>query len=82
MDKSSLDWTHQQALKEVSDLCADSTSAECPDCLMVIALWNQGGKYHTQFWNVGMSVSQMIALLEIEKQRLLKYMEDHEHEHT
>jgi hypothetical protein len=31
-------------------------------------------RYDTRFWNVGMSVSQMVALLEVQKARLVEIM--------
>lgn len=72
----SMDWTIPQVLKEVQEISFDQTSKDCPDCMMVIALWNSNGNFDTKFWNVGMKVSEMIALLEVQKQRLIKYMED------
>lgn len=76
----SMDWTIPQVLKEVQSISADQTSKDCPDCLMVIALWNSNGTFDTKFWNVGMKVSEMVALLEVQKQKLIKYMEDEGHE--
>jgi len=76
MIKDSLDWTIPQVLQEVAQLSLDETAKDCPDCLMVIALWNNSGNYDTKFWNVGMKVSEMIALLEIQKQKLIAYMEE------
>lgn len=78
-EKNSMDWTHQQALAEVQEVCKDSTSEECPDGLLIIALWNTGGKFDTRFWNVGMKVSELIALLEVQKHKLLEYMENEGH---
>ena len=75
-EMDSMDWTIPQVLKEVQDISADQTSVDYPDCLLVIALWNSSDNYDTKFWNVGMKVSEMIALLEIQKQKLIKYMED------
>lgn len=68
--KNSMDWTILQVFEEVARI------QEEPDNLLVIALWNRDGNYDTKFWNVGMKVSEMIALLEIQKQKLIKYMED------
>lgn len=65
----SMDWTIPQVFEEVVRL------REEPENLLVIALWNSNGNYDTKFWNVGMKVSEMIALLEIQKQKLIKYME-------
>lgn len=73
---NSMDWTIPQALAEVQNLTSDSASSEGPDCLLVIALWNSNGNFDTRFWNVGMRVSEMIALLEVQKQRLIKCMEE------
>jgi len=72
----SMDWTIQQVLEEVQSISVDQTSRECPDCLLVIALWNSSGNFDTKFWNVGMKVSEMIALLEVQKQKLIRYMEE------
>lgn len=68
--KDSMDWTQEQVFEEVKG------QPERPDCLMVIALWNENGKYDTKFWNVGLKVSDMVSLLEIQKAKLIKYMED------
>jgi hypothetical protein len=76
MSENSMDWTIQQALAEVQSISADQTSEDCPDCLMIVALWNSRGRFDTKFWNVGMKVSEMIALLEVQKQKLIKYMEE------
>lgn len=70
----SMDWTIPQVFEEVVRL------REEPENLLVIALWNSNGNYDTKFWNVGMKVSEMIALLEIQKQKLIKYMEDTNHD--
>ena len=72
MIQNSMDWTHEQMMGEVEALC--SRQSERPDCMMVIALWNDDKKYDTRFWNVGLSVSEMIALLEVQKARLLELM--------
>lgn len=72
MIQNSMDWTHEQMLGEVEKLC--ERMAERPDCMMVIALWNDNQKYDTRFWNVGLSVSEMIALLEVQKAKLLELM--------
>ncbi len=74
MIQNSMDWTHEQMLGEVGELC--QSSEKRPDRLMVIALWNEDHKYDTRFWNVGLSVSEMIALLEVQKARLLELMKD------
>ena len=71
----SMEWTIPQVLQEVQSRSADQTSKYCPDCLMVIALWNASGNFDTKFWNVGMNVSEMIALLEVQKQKLIKHMD-------
>lgn len=80
LEPSSLDWTIPQVLKEIESISADQTSKDCPDCLLVIALWNTTGNFDTRFWNVGMKVSEMIALLEVQKLKLMKYMEVDGHE--
>lgn len=76
----SMDWTVQQVLDEVQNISKCQTNSDCPDCLMVIALWNSNGNFDTKFWNVGMKVSEMIALLEVQKQKLIRYMEEKEDE--
>jgi hypothetical protein len=69
-----MDWTHEQMLKAVSDIVANEKTR--PDCMMVITLNNQGGRYDTHFWNCGMCISEMVALLERQKHELLKLMDD------
>jgi len=73
-DQDSMDWTHEQAMDDVRKVYADAETA--PDCLMIIALWNADGNFDTRFWNVGMKASEMIALLEVMKNRLLRYMDN------
>lgn len=68
---NSMDWTISQALKEVGDIPENKS----PDCMLIIALWNSNGNFDSKFWNVGMKTSEMIALLEVQKQKLMKYME-------
>ena len=73
MRDSSIDWTAPEMIREVAELC---NSKECPDKILVIALWDEKEEnYDTKFWNVGMTVSEMIALMEIQKAKLLQYME-------
>ena len=72
----SMDCTIPQMLKEVQGISDDQTSKDCPDGMMVIALWNAKGNFDTKFWNVGMKTSEMVALLEVQKQKLIKYMEN------
>lgn len=66
----SMDWTIPQVLSEVAAIDPE------PENLLVIALWNGHGNYDTKFWNVGMKTSEMIALLEITKVKLSRYMEE------
>lgn len=73
--QNSMDWTHEQAIEELKKLCA----VDRPDCIMIIALWNEGSRFDTRFLNVGMKVSEMVALLEVQKHKLLSMME-REHE--
>ena len=70
--QNSMDWTCEQALKEAHDVVAKNE----PDGLLIIALWNQGRNYDTAFRNVGLSLSQTIALLEIMKSKMLKMLEE------
>ena len=70
MKCDAMDWTHEMMLCEVKR----EIVRERPDCMIVIALHNVGGRYDTRFWNVGMSVSQMVALLEVQKARLVEMM--------
>jgi hypothetical protein len=71
-EKNSMDWSTKQVLEEAMDDC----KKDDPDALMVIFLWNQKGKYNSRFLQCGMRVSEMIALLEVQKDRLLKLMEE------
>lgn len=72
---NSKDCTHEQAIEDLKKLC----DVDRPDCIMIIALWNEGDNFDTRFLNVGMKVSEMVALLEIQKHELLSMME-REHE--
>jgi hypothetical protein len=66
-----MDWTHEDMLSCVAELCK---SEERPDCILVIALWNADQIYDTRFWNVGLKVTEMIALLDVQKDILLDVM--------
>ena len=70
MKRDAVDWTHEMMLNDVKR----GIERDRPECMMVIALHNEGGRYDTRFWNVGMSVSQMVALLEVQKARLVETM--------
>jgi len=45
-----------------------------PDKLIVLKLWDKDDKYLTRFEQSGMRCSEMIALLEVMKRRLLTMM--------
>lgn len=50
-----------------------------PDKCLVLFLWTNEYQYTTRFTNAGMTCSEMIALLEIQKQRIHRAMEDLSH---
>lgn len=74
-----MDWTHNQLLDAVR---AEFDSEDPPDKLLVIALWDQKKQYSTRFWNLGMNCSEMVSLMEIQKSRILEYMNEEKLEGT
>lgn len=63
-----MDWTPQCALRHSLEYCDQKQ----PDAIIIIALHNEGDRYDTSFSQSGMKMSEVIALLEIQKQRLLQ----------
>lgn len=72
--QNSMDWTPATALQDCMRECVSDNP---PDKILVIALWDEK-KYDTRFWNVGMKVSEMVALLEIQKATFFRLMERNE----
>jgi hypothetical protein len=68
--QDSMDWTPQMALDEAKKVVE---SNDPPDAIMVIFLWNQNQFSH-RFMNVGMKCSEMVALLEIQKNKIIEIM--------
>lgn len=74
----SMDATPEIALREgLADIerYRSEERGEPSKCL-VLFLWDDDGRYDTRFINAGMKTSEMIALMEIVKQRTHKIMED------
>ena len=69
--QDSMDWTPEMAL----DAGLEQTKKEQPSAAMVILLWNEGGSYDTSYYNSGMKTSEMLALLEVAKSRILRLMD-------
>lgn len=65
-----MDWTPGQALREAADL-ADKIDA---DAAVVILHVNRDGAYATEMRVAGLSISAAIALLEIQKAKLVSLM--------
>lgn len=70
--RDSMDWTHEELLEEVKATVTDESQR--PDCMLVIILWNDKLDYATRMLNVGMKCSEMVALLEFQKQKVLNLM--------
>jgi hypothetical protein len=70
--KSSMDWTNKQMLEEALSVC----EKDDPDKMIVLFLWDGKGNYHHRFMQTGMKCSEMIALLEVNKQKLIRMMEE------
>lgn len=71
MSSDSLDVTPEMACR---DALARAQEQQ-PSKAFIVLLWDDEGKYDTSFHNAGLSLSQAVALLEIQKQRLIKLME-------
>ena len=70
MPGDSLDWTPEMAL----DAAKKTVVEKQPDAALVILLWNQNTEYETQFFNCGLSMADVVALLEIQKNRIFDLM--------
>jgi hypothetical protein len=70
-DKNPMDWSPGDCLRDAAKL-ADEIDADASLTLLHI---NHGGKYATEMRVSGLTISQTIALLEIQKFRLYQIME-------
>lgn len=71
-DGDAMDWTPAMALESARRDC-DHTD---PDACIVIFLKRQGGVYDTTFVQSGLAMSEAVALLEIQKTRMIRrYMD-------
>jgi len=75
--------TYMADIKDDADLidpptCLISARDDCmedmPDKLLILKLWDKDGDYKTAFAQSGMKCSEMIALLEIMKRRIITMM--------
>ena len=71
-----LDWTIPQALQAIAK-DALSPDDKQPTEFIGICLWNEGDNYATKLYNVGLSLFEIISLLEIQKSRMLVLMHKH-----
>ena len=69
-ESSSLDITPQMAAEDT----LSRVIAEHPTKLFAILLWDDHGEYTTGFQNAGLSMSQIVALLDITKARIIEQM--------
>lgn len=71
MSGDAMDWTPQMALNHALACCEESE----PDACLTIFLYREDGAYDTKFSQSGLSMSEAVALLEIQKSRLIGIME-------
>lgn len=62
-----MDWTPAMALDEARQEC----EREDPDACVVIFLNRTNGAYDTNFLQSGMSMTELVSLLEIQKSRII-----------
>lgn len=70
-DKNPMDWSPGDCLRDAANL-ADEIDADASLTLIHI---NRDGKFATEMRVSGLTISQTVALLEIQKHRLLKLMD-------
>lgn len=58
------DWTPAAALEKALEVAKGDNP---PDAVISIMLWNEGGKYNRRTLISGLTCSDIVALLEIEK---------------
>lgn len=71
-----LDWTPGEACRAA----ASKADKDDFDAAFIILLNNQQDGYATHFYNSGFSVSEAVALLEVQKSRLLELINNAEQE--
>ncbi len=69
-DADSMDITPEMALTDALSMAR----SESPDKCLVLFLWDGDSKYDTRFFNAGMSLSQMVSLLEVNKAKFINMM--------
>jgi hypothetical protein len=69
-DKNPMDWSPGDCLREAANL-ADEIDA---DASLTFIHLNRDGKFATEMRVAGLTISQTIALLEIQKHRLIQLM--------
>lgn len=78
MSKDSMDWTPGDACRKAAAR-ADEKDVDAA----IIILLNKGPKgdsYDTAFFNAGLSCSEMLALLEVQKHDILSIMRSEKHD--
>ena len=68
--QDSLDWTPEMALQNSIE-CVRETD---PDACIVIFLWKPPQEYNTKFTQSGLSLSEIVTLLEVQKSRIINMM--------
>lgn len=62
-EPDSMDITPEQALQDaLKDITENTHPLGRPTKLLIVALWDDEGHYHTRFYNSGMCCSEMAAL--------------------
>lgn len=74
-NKNSMSWSAGDCLQEARK---DIEEYGKYNGVIFLAVDSKTGGYTTQFWNAGMSCSEVVALLEWIKYRMLKMIDDSE----
>ena len=71
MSSDSLDVTPEMACRDALARIQEQQ----PSKAFIVLLWDDDGKFDTGFHNAGLSLSQAVALLEVQKLRLIQLMD-------
>lgn len=77
-DTSAMDVTIPKMLEDVAKATICDDPSKEPTKMVVIALYDNNMDYKTALWNYGCSITEAVALLEVEKYRLLKMLHQEE----
>lgn len=67
---NSMDWTPKMCLRDA----LEHVEAVNPQKMLIIFLDDEDGGYRQHYWNCGMKCSEIIALCEVTKDKMLREM--------